>query len=342
MLLSLLLLLQAGAPDSARVYVGRSGQLDVRIPRIEADATIDGALDEPAWARRGAPYRLLPVLAERWRAGRRHAPRCWCGIRRPPSTSGSGRIESHGAADRHAGRSRPDRRRRQRADSPRHLPRRAAGARCSPSTRSACRATARSSRGANTGAADSSAAPWSGASRPDLSPDYVFQSKGRRDEWGYQVEVRIPFKSLRYQPAREQSWDLNIVRQVKHSGFEDTWAPARRASASFLGQSGTLEGLTELRSRPRAGHQSRGHAQGRPGRRARTAASTTRGGPQFGGNVRWGITNNLTLNGTVKPDFSAGGVGRGAVRVRSAAGALLRREAAVLPRRAELFQCPTT
>src|SRR5206468_10887140 len=26
--------------------------------------------------------------------------------------------------------------------------------------------------------------------------------------------------------------------------------------------------------------------------------------PEFGGNVRWGITNNLTLNGTANPDFS--------------------------------------
>src|SRR5690606_36303416 len=26
--------------------------------------------------------------------------------------------------------------------------------------------------------------------------------------------------------------------------------------------------------------------------------------PDVGGNVRWGVTNNLTLNGTVNPDFS--------------------------------------
>src|SRR4029453_10244108 len=26
--------------------------------------------------------------------------------------------------------------------------------------------------------------------------------------------------------------------------------------------------------------------------------------PKFGGNVRWGMTNNFTLNGTVNPDFS--------------------------------------
>ena len=49
MLLALLLLIQAGASDSSRVYSGRDGRLDVRIPRIEADVTIDGQLDEPAW-----------------------------------------------------------------------------------------------------------------------------------------------------------------------------------------------------------------------------------------------------------------------------------------------------
>src|SRR5207249_1376322 len=28
------------------------------------------------------------------------------------------------------------------------------------------------------------------------------------------------------------------------------------------------------------------------------------GDPQLGGNIRWGVSDNLTLNGTVKPDFS--------------------------------------
>src|SRR5207248_5160634 len=28
------------------------------------------------------------------------------------------------------------------------------------------------------------------------------------------------------------------------------------------------------------------------------------GDPQVGGNVRWGVSDNLTLNGTIKPDFS--------------------------------------
>ncbi len=46
-----LLFALAGPEDPAGVYYGRSGNLDVRPPRIEADVTVDGVLDEAAWAR---------------------------------------------------------------------------------------------------------------------------------------------------------------------------------------------------------------------------------------------------------------------------------------------------
>jgi hypothetical protein len=81
----------------------------------------------------------------------------------------------------------------------------------------------------------------------DLSPDFVFQSKGRLTDYGYEVEVRIPFKSLRYQDASAQTWGFNVVRRVQHAGAEDSWTPARQSGASFLAQAGTLVGLTDLR-----------------------------------------------------------------------------------------------
>ena len=138
----------------------------------------------------------------------------------------------------------------------------------------------------------------------DLSPDFVFQSKGHVTDWGYEVEVRIPFKSLRYQPADVQTWSINVVRKVQYSGYEDSWAPALRAAASFLGQSGTLIGLTELHRglvvdiTPEATQRTEG-TPGTAGAWDYAAKS-----PKLGGNVRWGVTNNLTLNGTVNPDFS--------------------------------------
>lgn len=140
----------------------------------------------------------------------------------------------------------------------------------------------------------------------DLSADFVFQSKGTVTRDGYVVEVRIPFKSLKYQSADVQTWGFNVVRQVQHSGHEDSWAPARRAGLSFLAQSGALEGLTGLRRglvldlNPEATQRTAGRAPAGMAAGWRYAA----GRPELGGNLRWGISNNLTLNATVNPDFS--------------------------------------
>ena len=139
----------------------------------------------------------------------------------------------------------------------------------------------------------------------DLNPDYAFDSKGRLVDGGYEVEVRIPFKSLRYQDANVQNWSLHILRRIQHSGFQDSWAPAVRANANFLAQSGTLVGLHDMRrglvleATPTAtGRVDGAQAIAAGGGRDYTTHS------DFGGDARWGIRQNLTLNGTINPDFS--------------------------------------
>jgi uncharacterized protein DUF5916 len=148
------------------------------------------------------------------------------------------------------------------------------------------------------------AASATGGREPtDLSPDFVFQSKGQVMPWGYQVELRVPFKSLRYQSTDVQNWGIQVVRQVQHAGEEDTWTAARRDAASFLAQAGVMEGLTGMR---------RGivvDATPEVTRRWEGAGTSddwnyTADDWRLGGTVRWGVTENLTLNGTVRPDFS--------------------------------------
>ncbi len=137
----------------------------------------------------------------------------------------------------------------------------------------------------------------------DLAPDYVWKSKGHPTDYGYEIEIEIPFKSLRYRAGGEQKWQLNVVRTVQASGHEETWAPAIRASSSFLSQSGHLIGLRDL---------SRGLTVDVIPTITSTSVGTPASGtwgyntgrPELGGSVRWGITSNLTLAGTANPDFS--------------------------------------
>jgi len=142
------------------------------------------------------------------------------------------------------------------------------------------------------------------AARIDLSPDFLFDSRGRVTEWGYEVEVRIPFKSLRYPPAEPQTWGINVVRRVQHSGFVQSWTPAERGANSFLAQSGSLLGMSGMRRglvadvNPIVTNRIVGGPEANEDWRYR------RDDPEFGVNARWGITTDLTLSGTVNPDFS--------------------------------------
>jgi hypothetical protein len=134
----------------------------------------------------------------------------------------------------------------------------------------------------------------------------------------------VPFKSLRFQRGDAQTWSFQVVRRVQHSGFEDTWAPARRASANFLAQSGRLVGLSDLR-RGVVIDVNPELTSNTSGTRGPDGTYAYHGGrPDLGGNLRWGISNDVTLNGTVNPDFS---------QIESDAGQL-----AFDPRQALFFQ----
>ena len=61
-MLPLLLALQV-VTDPVPVYSGLARQLDVRIPRYETEAKIDGVLDEPVWSRAAS---LDPIDALRY------------------------------------------------------------------------------------------------------------------------------------------------------------------------------------------------------------------------------------------------------------------------------------
>ena len=308
MLVPLLLLAQAlsggAAPTStsATVYSGRENQTQVRTPRVDADVKVDGRLDEPSWRQAAlltgfsqfSPIDGIP-------AGDSTEILVWYS---PTAIHfGVRAFERHGTVNATLAD-------RDRIGSDDHVQflvstfndrRQATVFGVNPfgiqldGTLIESNQNRSSQFGGVAAARDAA----------DLSPDFVFQSKGRLTDYGYEVEVRVPFKSLRYQDATEQTWGFNVVRRVQHAGAEDSWTPARQANVSFLAQAGALTGLSELR---------RGlvldvnpvvtqHTAGAPSletQRWRYA----RDDPEFGANLRWGVTNNLTLNSTINPDFS--------------------------------------
>jgi Domain of unknown function (DUF5916) len=303
MVLELLLLSGAVTPDPPVVYNGRAGQVDVNVPRLEADVSIDGKLDEPVWQQAAvltgfsqfSPVDGVPA-ADTTQVLVWYSPSAiHFGIRA---------FEAHGAV--HA--TLADRDRIGSDDYVQILLSTFNDGR--QATVFAVNPLGVQSDGALVETGSTSGNGFNNAvvkrEEADLSPDFVFESKGRVTPTGYEIEVRIPFKSLRFQPRAEQSWGINVVRMVQHSGREDSWTPAKRARASFLAQSGRLVGLTGMHRgvvldfTPSVTSKTTGSSGGPGGSGWQYAG----GSPELGGTIRWGITNNLNLNGTAKPDFS--------------------------------------
>lgn len=307
MLLPLLLLLQgtsasvavagAVAPGS---YSGRAGALSVNPPRIEASVTLDGHLDEPVWAQAAVltgfsqflPTDGVPASDSTTVLVWYSPTALYIGVRareahgEPQATlADRDRISSDDWIEFLIGTFNDGRTATMFGVNP--LGVQADGALVETGQNSSQFGSSGASR-----------------DRADLSPDYTWSSRGELVPGGYEIEIEIPFKSLRFQPKASQAWSFQVVRHVQHSGYEDVWAPARRASASFVGQSGHLEHLEGLRRglvvevNPEVTAVYSG---------ARDAGGTYAYGdvnPDVGGSLRWGVTNNLTLNAAANPDFS--------------------------------------
>ena len=138
----------------------------------------------------------------------------------------------------------------------------------------------------------------------DKNPDFTWDSKGRITEQGYEVELRIPFRNLRYSGSGPQTWGFNVTRIVQRTGYTNTWTDVRRASASFLGQEGALGGLHDLRHGVTVEAQPFVTATA-AGNRDLISNEFLRDDvdPDAGLNLRLGFSS-FAIDGTVNPDFS--------------------------------------
>ena len=139
----------------------------------------------------------------------------------------------------------------------------------------------------------------------DWSPDFLWQSHGRVDASGYAVEMRIPLKSLRFPELERQDWGLQIQRSIRRTGFAQSWAPITEDRANRLAQSGKLRDLRNLDAGMflEINPTVVGSVSGRYDPQTDGLAYDPADG-EIGMNVTYGLTSNLTLDGTINPDFS--------------------------------------
>ena len=154
----------------------------------------------------------------------------------------------------------------------------------------------------------------------DYSFDLIMESRGELTNGGYEVEVAIPFKSLRYKAGKGERWGVHAIRQIKRLNDEqDSWMPISRDIAGFLNQAGHITGLEDI-STERTLEISPNLTLLEAGKRVPTLPlAVTRGNPALlddgrfvnqpvgfdpGVNAKIGITPRITLDLTYNPDFA--------------------------------------
>ncbi len=138
----------------------------------------------------------------------------------------------------------------------------------------------------------------------DYGWDGVVDVRTTVHERGWTLEMRIPWRTLRFDPSVEnQTWGLNFLRRIRRKNEASYWAPLDRRNRIFLvSLAGTMEGLGKLpagRNLTIKPFALAGRAGG-PG-----LASDLLGNEVDAGiDVKYGITPNLTLDLTYRTDFS--------------------------------------
>lgn len=163
----------------------------------------------------------------------------------------------------------------------------------------------------------------------DFSVDIVMESKGVIEDWGWSVEVKIPFKSLRYTAGKGKNWGFNVARNIERLNDEfDQWMPDDRDVTGFLIKHGRITGLDEIKTE-RTLEIVPSVSVSETGRRKSTIPPSGFGpiGPfdpvynpngvrdpgkftndpikkDIGVSLKYTITPNLTLDAAINPDFA--------------------------------------
>jgi hypothetical protein len=131
--------------------------------------------------------------------------------------------------------------------------------------------------------------------------DAVWEVSAKISDIGWSAEFAIPFTTLRYPRGEEQSWTLNMQRNIRRHNEQSFWSPIPIQFEIYrLALAGTVTGLQvpgqrNLKLLPYV----LGEIQ-----QENREATTTDHNFEFGIDLKYSITPSLTLDATYNTDFA--------------------------------------
>ncbi len=139
----------------------------------------------------------------------------------------------------------------------------------------------------------------------DDSWNPIWYTKTNVDDEGWTAEIRIPLSQLRFGKSEEQVWGLQVLRRLFREEERSLWQRIPRDAPGWVSEFGELRGLINLKSQKQIEIQpyilsqldTYPREEGNPFRDGNDVSIN--GG--LDGKI--GVTNDLTLDFTINPDF---------------------------------------
>ena len=139
----------------------------------------------------------------------------------------------------------------------------------------------------------------------DDSWNPIWYTNAKIDANGWTAEMKIPFSQLRFGNDAAQIWGFNVSRNIFRENERSLWQRIPNDQAGFISESGELHGLINLKSQKQLEIQPFTVLQ--YDKYQAEAGNPYKDGRDFkingGLDAKIGITNDLTLDLTVNPDF---------------------------------------
>lgn len=140
----------------------------------------------------------------------------------------------------------------------------------------------------------------------DNTWDPIWWVETSKNDKGWEAEMRIPLTQLRFKKGDEQIWGLQALRYIFRKEELSSWQPMKREKNGFVSQFGTMNGIVEIK--PKKNLDIMPYVVARTDRFEKDPANpfleTGKKNKISGGfDAKIGLTNYLTLDLTVNPDF---------------------------------------
>ncbi|HWL39030.1 MAG TPA: DUF5916 domain-containing protein [Gemmatimonadaceae bacterium] len=135
----------------------------------------------------------------------------------------------------------------------------------------------------------------------DPTWDGVWDVATRIDSVGWVAEFRIPFSQLRFNNKSDMTFGFMVVRDVGRTSQRISWPLYYRGKQGYMSQAGELSGIRGLDTPRRLEITPYVVTKNV----TRPEGLTFRHPQEFsaGGDVKYGLSSNLTLDATINPDF---------------------------------------